>query len=400
MRVGRYGTGVPWPHLDPIPFNRPQLVGDEHACIDEALASGKLSGNGQFARRCAGWLEHHLGAPRALITPSCTAALEMAGILGGLEPGDEVIVPSFTFVSSANAFALRGAVPVFVDVRPDTFNIDPDAAAAAITHRTRAIVAVHYGGVGCDMARIMDLAARHQLTVIEDAAHSLPATWRGRQLGSIGHLATFSFHETKNVQCGEGGSLAINDAALIERAEIIQEKGTDRARFFRGESDKYTWQDIGSSYLLSEIASAFLWAQLIRVEAITDERRGIWARYHAAFKPLEEAGLLRRPVVPEDCTHSGHLYYLLVPLPEMRDDFIDALRQQGVHAVFHYVPLHDSPAGVRLGRTVGSMSVTRDVSSRILRLPLWSGLGDDRLQRVIGAVGCAAQRVLIPALRG
>jgi dTDP-4-amino-4,6-dideoxygalactose transaminase len=386
------------PAVEAIPFNAPQLVGDEHAYIDEALASGKLSGNGRFARRCAASLEARLGSHKALITPSCTAALEMAAILCDLRPGDEVIVPSFTFVSTANAFALRGAIPVFVDVLPGSLNVDPNSIAGAITDRTRAIVVVHYGGVGCDMDRIMELAARHKLMVVEDAAHALPGSRDGRQLGSIGHLATFSFHETKNVQCGEGGALVINDASLVARAEIIQEKGTDRARFFRGQTDKYTWRDIGSSYLLSEVAAAFLWAQLVHIESITSERRAIWAQYHQAFEPLERAGLVRRPVVPEGCVHSGHLYYLLVPRPPLRDDFIAALQTRGVHAVFHYVPLHRSPAGVALGRSHGHLPVTDDVSGRLVRLPMWAGLGDERVTRVIDAVEQAAHAVLAPSV--
>lgn len=369
-----------------IPFNRPRLVGQEHAYIDQALTSGQLSGNGAFARRCAGALEQRLNAPRALITPSCTAALEMAGILAGLGPGDEVIVPSFTFVSTANAVALRGAVPVFVDVDPSTLNLNPVAAEAAVTSRTRAIVVVHYGGVACAMDQVLDLAARHGLTVIEDAAHALPAAWRDRPLGSLGDLATFSFHETKNVHCGEGGALVINDPQLIERAEIIQEKGTDRTRFFRGQVDKYTWQDIGSSYLLSEVTAAFLWAQLERLDEITAERRAIWTAYHEAFETLESDGLVRRPVVPEDCEHSGHLYYLLMPTPESRDRLIEDLSDDGVKSVFHYVPLHDSPAGRSLARAAGDMTVTADASARLLRLPLWGGLGEARTRRVIKAV--------------
>lgn len=384
--------------MEAIPFNRPQLVGDEHRFIDEALASGKLSGNGRFARRCAAWLEDRIGAQRALITPSCTAALEMAAILCDLQPGDEVLVPSFTFVSTANAFALRGAVPVFVDVRPDTLNIDPDAADAAVTERTRAVVVVHYGGVGCDLDRIMEMAIRHQLLVVEDAAHSLPGTKHGRQLGSVGHLATFSFHETKNVQCGEGGALVVNDTALIARAEIIQEKGTDRAQFFRGHVDKYTWRDIGSSYLLSEVAAAFLWAQLLHVDQITAERREIWDLYHAAFAELEASGSLRRPIVPDGCVHSGHLYYLLLPTAELRVEFIDALETMGIHAVFHYVPLHESPAGIALGRQNGPLPVTEDLSRRLVRLPLWGGLGSDRAQRVIEAVYRAVEVVVEPSV--
>jgi dTDP-4-amino-4,6-dideoxygalactose transaminase len=366
-----------------IPFNRPRLVGNEHAYIDQALMSGKLSGNGPFARRCAEDLERRLDATRVLITPSCTAALEMAGILANLGPGDEVIVPTFTFVSAANAIALWGAVPVFVDSRPDTLNVDPSAVARAITPRTKAIIVVHYGGVACEMEQLRALADEHGLTLIEDAAHSLPGMWNGRPLGSIGHLSTFSFHETKNVHCGEGGALAINDPEMVARAEIVQEKGTDRSRFFRGEVDKYTWQDIGSSYLLSEVCAAFLWAQLEQLEEITDERRAVWSRYHEAFEPLEEAGILRRPVVPDGCEHSGHLYYLLMRTEAERDEMIARLGEDGVRSVFHYVPLHDSPAGSRFGRVSGSMSVAESASSRLLRLPLWSGIEEEAVDRVI-----------------
>lgn len=374
------------PMNEAIPFNRPRLAGNEHAYIDEALLGGKLSGNGEFAARCCASLERRLGADRALITPSCTAALEMTGILADLAPGDEVIMPSFTFVSTANAFALRGAVPVFVDSEPETLNIDPDAAAAAVTSRTRAIVVVHYGGVACDMDRIASLVSRHELILIEDAAHSLPATWRGRPLGSIGHLSTFSFHETKNVHCGEGGALVINGRASVDRAEIVQEKGTDRSRFFRGEVDKYTWQDLGSSYLLSEVGAAFLWAQLERLDEITAERRKTWDRYHDAFAGLEEGGVLRRPFVPEGCEHSGHLYYLLMPTPEARDGLIECLDGDGIKSVFHYSPLHESPAGRKFGRAAGPIEVAPWASARLLRLPLWSGMGEERIDRVVDAV--------------
>jgi dTDP-4-amino-4,6-dideoxygalactose transaminase len=372
--------------MEVIPFNRPRLLGQEHAYIDRALASGKLSGNGRFAELCARRLETDLTAPRALITPSCTAALEMSAILCDLRPGDEVIMPSFTFVSTANAFALRGAVPVFVDVQETTLNIDPDLIEAALTERTRAIVIVHYGGVACDMDRIMAIAREHDLMVVEDAAHSLPGAWHERQLGSIGHMATFSFHETKNVHCGEGGALVINDDNLVERAEIVQEKGTDRAQFFRGDVDKYTWRDVGSSYLLSEVAAAFLWAQLEYLDEVTAERRALWEHYHDAFAQLESDGLVRRPVVPAGCAHSGHLYYLLLPDPDVRDGFITALRTRGVHAVFHYVPLHTSPAGRKLGRTAGPLPVTEDASARLVRLPMWSGLGTHRADHIIEAV--------------
>jgi dTDP-4-amino-4,6-dideoxygalactose transaminase len=369
-----------------IPFNRPRLVGNEHVYIDRALLSGKLSGNGEFARRCAADLEQRLGASQVLITPSCTAALEMTGILAGLGQGDEVIMPSFTFVSTANAFALRGAVPVFVDSDPHTLNMDPAAAAAAVTPRTKAIVVVHYGGVACEMDRIKALSDRHGLILIEDAAHSLPASWNGEPLGSLGHLSTFSFHETKNVHCGEGGALAVNDPDLVERAEVVQEKGTDRSRFFRGEVDKYTWQDLGSSYLLSEVGAAFLWAQLERLDEITRERRATWDRYHEAFADLEREGVLRRPVVPDDCEHSGHLYYLLMPNESSRDLLIQRLGEDGIKSVFHYTPLHDSPAGKRFGRSPNPVTVAPQASSRLLRLPLWYGIGDDAIDRVIDGV--------------
>jgi dTDP-4-amino-4,6-dideoxygalactose transaminase len=368
-----------------IPFNRPRLVGSEYAYIDQALASGKLSGNGVFSEHCVRWLENRVGAVRALTTPSCTAALEMTGVLTELEPGDEVIVPSFTFVSTANAFALRGAIPVFVDVSPDTLNIDPDAVEAAVGPRTRAIVVVHYGGVACDMDRIVEIAARHGLIVIEDAAHALGASWRERPLGGIGHLATFSFHETKNVHCGEGGALLVNAPGLVDRAEIVQEKGTNRTQFFRGDVDKYTWLDIGSSYLLSEVCAAFLWAQLEHADEITAERLNTWQRYHEAFADLEAEGLVRRPIVPEYCRHSGHLYYLLLPSQTERDEFIARLARDGVHAVFHYLPLHESPAGRQLGRPGGRIRVASDVSGRIVRLPLYSGLDDEGVDLVIAA---------------
>lgn len=380
-----------------IPFNRPRLAGNEHLYVDQALSSGKLSGNGEFGQRCARALEQRLGAPRALMTPSCTAALEMSALLLDLQPGDEVILPSFTFVSTANAFALRGAVPVFVDVEAATLNIDPDAVAAAVTERTKAIVVVHYGGVACEMDAIGAIADEHDLAVIEDAAHALPAEFNGRPLGSIGHFATFSFHETKNVQCGEGGALVVNDERYVGRAEILQDKGTDRARFFRGEVDKYTWRDLGSSYLMSEVAAAFLWAQLERVDEITADRRATWERYHEALQPLEGEGLLQRPSVPSGCVHSGHLYYFLLPHAALRDLLIQELAEDGVHAVFHYVPLHASPAGSRFGRSSGNLDVTVDTSQRLLRLPLWVGIGSEA-DRVIAALQRAIERVSTSAV--
>jgi dTDP-4-amino-4,6-dideoxygalactose transaminase len=355
------------------------------------LASGKLSGNGKFALQCAEWLEQGVGSVKALITPSCTAALEMTGILTELGPGDEVIVPDFAFVSTASAFVLRGAIPVFVDVDPQTLNIDPQAIENAITERTRAVVVIHYAGVACDMDRIQRIAKQYDLIVIEDAAHAVEATYHGRPLGSIGHLAAFSFHETKNVQCGEGGALLVNDSQFSTRAEIIQEKGTDRSRFFRGEIDKYTWQDMGSSYLLSEVASAFLWGQLEHAEQISTERRAIWSSYYDALEPLEQEGLLRRPVVPHGCEHSGHLFYVLLPTAALRDSALRALGEHGVHAVFHYLPLHDSAGGRRFGRLGGPVPVSDDSSSRLLRLPLWGGLGESRTEAVIDAVHAAVR---------
>ena len=370
--------------------------------IDEALAGGKLSGNGVFGRRCAEFLEQHCGAARALVTPSCTAALELAALLcAGDDRSGEVIVPSFTFVSTANAFALHGMTPVFADVCPDTLNIDPSSIERALSPRTRAIVVVHYGGVACDMEAIEAIAAVAGVPVIEDAAHALPAAWRARPLGSLGALSTFSFHETKNVQCGEGGALVINDPALAERAEIMQEKGTNRARFFRGEVDKYTWVDLGSSYLLSEVAAAFLWGQLERLDEVTAGRREVWARYHEALADAEAAELLRRPIVPPGCEHSGHLYHLLLPDERRRDRLISELAARGVHAVFHYLPLHRSPAGQRLGRSTGPLPVSEDVSGRLVRLPLWSRMPGDVAERVVDsvrdAVGSVGRRGLTSA---
>jgi dTDP-4-amino-4,6-dideoxygalactose transaminase len=377
--------------LGEIPFNRPRFVGSEHRYIDEAIATGKISGNGLFARRCEAWLRARIGSQAAFLTPSCTAALEMAAVVLELQPGDEVIVPTFTFVSSANAFALVGAVPVFVDVDPATLNIDAAAVERAITPRTRAIVVVHYGGVACDMEAIAAVAARHRLRVVEDAAHALPATYRGAPLGSLGDLATFSFHETKNIQCGEGGALLVNDPALVERAEIVQEKGTDRARHFRGEIDRYTWRELGSSYLMSDVTAAFLWAQMERAEETTAERRRIWATYHAAFAELADAGLVRRPLVPSGCEHSGHLYYLLLGGEQRRDAFIATLRDTGVHAVFHYVPLGGSPGGRRFGRQPERALVAEAASRRLVRLPLWVGMSEAQVDRVVEAVQWALE---------
>lgn len=361
-----------------IPFNKPYMTGRELEYITQAHASGHLSGDGPFTRRCNAWLEQRTGANKALLTHSCTAALEMAALLLDLAPGDEVILPSFTFVSTANAFVLRGAVPVFVDIRADTLNIDETLIEAAITPRTKAICVVHYAGVGCEMDAIMAIAARHHLPVIEDAAQGILSTYRNRPLGSIGQLAALSFHETKNVISGEGGALLINDERVVERAEILREKGTNRSKFFRGQVDKYTWVDVGSSYLPSEILAAFLAAQLEHADEITQRRLAIWNTYHAAFADLETQGRVRRPIVPADCMHNAHMYYLLLPDLAARSAFIDHLKQAEIGAVFHYIPLHSSPAGRRYGRTATSMTVTDSVSERLVRLPLWAGLEDQQ----------------------
>lgn len=357
-----------------IPFNKPYMTGKELGYIAQAHTNGHLAGNGQYSKLCCAWLEGRVGSRKALLTHSCTAALEIAAILSDVGPGDEVIMPSFTFVSTANAFVLRGALPVFVDIRPDTLNIDETKIEAAITPRTKAIVPVHYAGVGCEMDEIMDIAARHDLLVIEDAAQGLIAEYKGRPLGSIGHLAALSFHETKNIISGEGGALLINDSRFIDRAEIVWEKGTNRSQFFRGQVDKYTWVDVGSSYLPGEIVAAFLWAQMEDADTITGRRMDIWANYHEAFGDFEEAGALRRPIVPDECLHNGHMYYVLLPDLAARTAFIERLMENGIQPVFHYVPLHSSPFGRSAGRAVGDLSMTDSVSDRLVRLPLWVGL--------------------------
>ena len=357
-----------------IPFNKPYMTGRELGYIREAHALGHLSGDGPFTARCSAWLEQRCGSRRALLTHSCTAALDMAAILAEIRPGDEVIMPSFTFVSTANAFVLRGAVPVFVDIRADTLNIDESRIAAAITPRTRAIVPVHYSGVACDMDRIMQIAHDHGLLVIEDAAQGTLAAYKGRALGAIGHLGALSFHETKNIISGEGGALLVNDARLVERAEIVREKGTNRTRFLRGEVDKYTWVDVGSSYLPGEIIAAFLWAQMEHADEIIARRLALWSSYHQALAPLEAAGQARRPMVPAECRHNGHMYYLILPSLQKRSAFIARLKAQGIQSVFHYVPLHSSPMGKKLGRVAGDMRNTVELSERLVRLPFWLGL--------------------------
>lgn len=357
-----------------IPFNKPYMTGKELYYIAEAKFGNMLAGDGPFTKRCHQWLEQRTGCAKALLTHSCTAALEMAALLLDIQPGDEVIMPSFTFVSTANAFVLRGGVPVFVDIREDTLNLDERLIEAAITPRTRAIVPVHYAGVACEMDSIMAIARRHGLKVVEDAAQGVMSSYKGRALGSIGDLGAYSFHETKNVISGEGGALLVNDPELALRAEIIREKGTDRSRFFRGEVDKYTWQEVGSSFLPGELIAAFLWAQLEEAQAITEERLAIWERYHAALAQIEANGLMRRPVVPEGCQHNAHMYYVLLAPGIDRQKVLAELKRNQIFSVFHYVPLHSSPAGMQYGRVHGSLDVTNRQSERLVRLPLWVGL--------------------------
>lgn len=362
------------------PFNRPYMTGREFVYIAEAHANGMLAGDGPFTKHCHEHLEKQFGVHTALLTHSCTAALELSALLARIEPGDEVIMPSYTFTSTANAFVLRGGVPVFVDIRPDTLNLDEKLVEAAITPRTKAIVPVHYAGVACEMDTLLDIARRHRLMVIEDAAQGVGSTYHGKPLGSLGDLGCLSFHETKNVISGEGGALLTNDEALAARAEIIREKGTNRSQFFRGQVDKYTWMDIGSSYLPGEIIAAFLAAQIEEADEITRQRLAIWTTYHQWLADAEKSGKLRRPIVPAHCQHNAHMYYVLLPDLEHRTAFIDRLRQVGVNSVFHYIPLHNAPAGQRYGRAHGELPVTVEMSERLVRLPLWLGLEEQQAQ--------------------
>lgn len=332
--------------------------------IAESHCNGRLAGDGPFTNRCHAWLEERSGCAKALLTHSCTAALEMASLLLDIRAGDEVIMPSYTFVSTANAFVLRGAVPVFVDVRGDTLNLDECLIESAITPRTRVIVPVHYAGVACEMDTIMSIAKRHRLKVVEDAAQGVMASYKGRALGSIGDMGAYSFHETKNLISGEGGSLLLNDLELALRAEIIREKGTDRSRFFRGEVDKYTWQEVGSSFMPGELIAAFLWAQLEEADGITQQRLANWQRYHGLLELLDAMGTLGRPILPEDCQHNGHMYYVVLSAEIDRQAVLDELKRNEINSVFHYVPLHSSPAGQRYGRAHGDLVVTDSVAER------------------------------------
>ncbi|MFZ2541669.1 MAG: dTDP-4-amino-4,6-dideoxygalactose transaminase [Gallionella sp.] len=366
--------------MKPIPFNKPFIIGRELSLIADAVAQGHLSGDGAYTKLCHRWFEERLGCRKALLTHSCTGALEMAAILCDIQPGDEVILPSYTFVSTANAFVLRGAVPVFVDIRPDTLNIDENLIEAAISAKTKVIVPVHYAGVPCEMDRIMAIAVKHNLLVVEDAAQALLSTYKGRALGSIGHFGCLSFHETKNIISGEGGALLINDARFTDRAEIIREKGTNRSQFFRGEVDKYTWVDIGSSYLPSELVSAFLYAQLEHADEIIAKRRSICAAYAAQLDGLQQAGRLRLPIFDEDS--NGHMFYILLDSLATRSRLIAHLKAQEILPVFHYVPLHSAPAGRKFGRVGSTMQQTDELSERLLRLPLYYEMTEADIARV------------------
>jgi dTDP-4-amino-4,6-dideoxygalactose transaminase len=372
--------------LQTVPFNRIYTTGKELSYLTEAISSGHLCGDGQFTKRCQTWMQESLGSRKVLLTHSCTAALEMAALLAGIGPGDEVIMPSYTFVSTANAVVLRGGVPVFVDIRSDTLNLDESKIEAAITSKTKAICPVHYAGVGCEMDAILDIANAYGLKIIEDAAQGFDARYNGKPLGSFGNLAAFSFHATKNVISGEGGALVVNDPSLVERAEILWEKGTNRSQFFRGEVDKYTWVDVGSSFLPSEMIAAFLWAQLQQSDDITQRRVNIWYRYHRAFAELELQHKLIRPSIPQTCQMNGHMYYLLLDSLETRTRVLAELKQNGIQATFHYVPLHSAPAGRKYGRVSGELTITDDLSDRLLRLPLSAGLSLEEIDRVITIV--------------
>ena len=363
-----------------IPFNKPYSTGNELSYISEVLSNNDSTGEGFYTNYCHQWFENEIGVGQALLTHSCTAALEMAAILMNIEPGDEVIMPSYTFVSTANAFVLRGGIPVFVDIRPDTLNIDERLIEDAITSRTRAIVAVHYAGVACEMDTIIDIAKRHSLTVVEDAAQGIMSTYKGRPLGSIGDFGCFSFHKTKNITSGEGGCLLVNNPNFQKRAEIIREKGTDRSQFLRGEVDKYTWCDLGSSYLPSEITAAMLWAQLEEAENITLKRLTLWDSYHKAFVNSKK---IKVPSIPEGCKHNAHIYYLLLENLQIRSEFIIKMKEKGIQCVFHYVPLHKSPAGMRYGKVYDELRVTDSIADRLIRLPLWPDISDVQNKYII-----------------
>lgn len=369
-----------------IQFNIPPYLGTEDDAIKTAITNRKICGDGEFTKKCNAKLEEITGTKKALITTSGTSALEMASLLARVEPGDEVIMPSYTFVSTANAFVLRGAKIVFVDIRPDTMNIDENLIEDAITEKTKAIVPVHYGGVSCEMDTIMDIARRHNLVVVEDAAQGVMSYYKGRALGSIGDFGCYSFHETKNYSMGEGGAVLVNDEANVERAEIIREKGTNRSRFVRGQVDKYTWVDIGSSYLQSELNCAYLYAQIEDPNIINDDRLDSWNKYYDALKPLADRGCIDLPVVPEGCVHNAHMFYIKAKDLEERTELISHLKENGVAAVFHYIPLHSAPAGLAFGRFHGEDRYTTKESERLLRLPMYYGLTDEDIEKVVKSV--------------
>lgn len=365
-----------------ISFNVPPYTGKEMEYMKQAVSAHKICGDGEFTKKCNSWIEKETGATRALLTTSCTQALEMAAILTDIKPGDEVILPSFTFVSTANAFVMRGARLVFVDIRPDTKNIDEKLIEDAITDKTKAIVPVHYAGVSCEMDTILDIARRHSLTVVEDAAQGVMSTYKGRALGSMGDFGCFSFHETKNYSMGEGGAILIKDSTKAEEAEIIREKGTDRSRFLRGQVDKYSWVSMGSSYLPSDMNAAYLLAQLELAEEINRDRLASWAEYNERLKPLEQAGIIRLPVIPEECCHNAHMFYIVTNSLEERGRLISFLKDNGIISVFHYVPLHSSRAGMEYGRFHGEDKYTTEISNRLLRLPMYYGLETEQIQLI------------------
>lgn len=369
-----------------ISFNVPPFIPSAMEYMQQAVDNRKICGDGPFTKKCNAWIEEKTGTQKALLTTSGTSALEMAALMCDIQPGDEVILPSYTFSSTATAFVLAGATLVFVDVRPDTMNIDESKIEDAITDKTKALCVVHYAGVSCDMDTIMDIARRHNLKVVEDAAQGVMSTYKGRPLGTIGDFGCFSFHETKNYSMGEGGAILINDPAKNEEAEILREKGTNRSKFFRGQIDKYTWVDYGSSYLPSDLNAAYLWAQLEVAEQINDDRLATWEKYDQAFRPLADKGLVELPVIPSECVHNAHMYYLKCKDLEERTALIDHLKDDGVYAVFHYIPLHSAPAGQRFGRFHGEDEFTTTESDRLVRLPMYYGLTDADAQAVIKSV--------------
>ena len=367
-----------------IPFNKPYLCGNELKYIEKAHSLGKLAGDGPFTEKCHDWLKVNTSVKKVLLTHSCTAALEISALLLRIRPGDEIIMPSFTFVSTANAFALRGGVPVFVDIRKDTLNIDENLIEQAITPKTRAILVVHYAGIACEMDTIMKIAKQYSLKVIEDAAQGIMGSYRGKKLGSIGDLGCFSFHETKNIHCGEGGALMINNEKFIERAQIIREKGTDRTKFFEGKINRYQWVDIGSSYLPGELTAAFLFAQLENAKEITEERLSIWHKYHKILEELEKKNKIIRPIVPKECSQNGHIYYIILQKKFNRNAVIKNLKEKGINAVFHYQPLHSSPAGLKYGKCLSTLEVTEDLSRNLVRLPMWIGM--DKHEKIVNSL--------------